>query len=45
MSVFHQLYDLTLTRTRTREELEISWETLSCKEEREITRKTRQDRS
>ena len=36
MSVLHQLYNLTLTTTRTHEDLEISWETLSHEEEREI---------
>jgi hypothetical protein len=40
-SVLHQLYDLVLATTRSREELEISWETLSHEEEREITRRQR----
>jgi hypothetical protein len=45
-SVLHQLYNLTLTTTRTHEELERSWETLSHEEEREITRRQRrQDRN
>jgi hypothetical protein len=46
MSILHQLYDLTLTTTRTREEIERSWETLAREEEREIARrKRRQDRN
>jgi hypothetical protein len=41
-SVLHQLYNLTITTTRTRAKLEISWKTLSCEDQREITRRKRQ---
>jgi hypothetical protein len=40
-SVLHQLYDLVLTTTKSREELEISWETLAREEEREIVLRQR----
>jgi hypothetical protein len=33
---------MAITTTRTREELENSWETLACDEEREIARRQRQ---
>jgi hypothetical protein len=35
-SILHQLHILLITTTRTREELERSWETLVQEEEREI---------
>jgi hypothetical protein len=35
-SILHQLYNLAITTTGTREELERSWETLVQEEEREI---------
>jgi hypothetical protein len=38
-SVLHQLYDLVLMIARSHEEIEISSETLSHEEEREIARR------
>jgi len=40
-SVLHQLYDFLLTTTRSREDIERSWETLSHEGEREIARRQR----
>jgi uncharacterized caspase-like protein len=40
-SILHQLYDLVLTTTKSREELERSWETLAREEEREIALRQR----
>jgi predicted nucleic acid-binding protein len=42
-SILHQLYNLVLTTTQTREELERSWKTLVQEEEREILRRQRRD--
>jgi hypothetical protein len=42
-SILHQLYNIVITTTRTREELERSWETLVQEEEREILRRQRRD--
>jgi hypothetical protein len=42
-SILHQLYNLTITTTQTREELERSWKTLVQEEEREILRRQRRD--
>jgi hypothetical protein len=40
-SILHQLYDLTITRSRSHEELERTWEVLSQEEEREISLRKR----
>jgi hypothetical protein len=40
----HHLQNLAITTTRTREELERSWETLVQEEEREILRRKRRDK-
>ena len=40
--ILHQLYNMEMKTSRTREKLENYWETLAREEEREITRRQRQ---
>ena len=42
-SILDQIYNIAITTTRTREELERSWKTLVQEEEREILRRQRRD--